>query len=142
MELFQHYQKVSLELRKSNDRLRAERQLRHVNHHFLQNIVSWIGLDINVLILLVCFTQRNIDIFKLSLHSCTISVQLHAKMHNFVFEPESAIHIAHKMQIFHFMHCIFLPCHIHFAFMINYELLQLLYRIHKYFQKYSFCGHL
>eukprot|EP00112_Aurelia_sp_Birch-Aquarium-sp1_P013080 Seg2762.2 transcript_id=Seg2762.2/GoldUCD/mRNA.D3Y31 product="Thyroid receptor-interacting protein 11" protein_id=Seg2762.2/GoldUCD/D3Y31 len=29
VELFQHYQKVSLELRKSNDRLRAERQLRH-----------------------------------------------------------------------------------------------------------------
>ena len=38
MELYQHYQKVSLELRKSNDRLRAELQLRHVNYHIFQNI--------------------------------------------------------------------------------------------------------
>lgn len=38
VELYQHYQKVSLELRKSNDRLYAERQLRHVNDHIFQNV--------------------------------------------------------------------------------------------------------
>ena len=37
MELYGHYKKVSFELRKSNDRLIAERQLRHVNYHTFQN---------------------------------------------------------------------------------------------------------
>ncbi|XP_065056179.1 thyroid receptor-interacting protein 11-like isoform X1 [Rhopilema esculentum] len=40
VELYQHHQKVSLELRKSNERLRAEQQLRHASAFQLRNEIS------------------------------------------------------------------------------------------------------
>eukprot|EP00794_Sanderia_malayensis_P020327 gene20327-22326_t len=57
VELYNHYKKVSFELRKSNDRLLAERQLRHANASELREEVS-----------IAC--QRMRDTADAKLHSC------------------------------------------------------------------------